>query len=125
MKSFKHKKTGAIAKQIENLDTYCIESNKIYLDKAFIEDSCDWEEIIEKEYEILEFKDKYNKFYKLADGTFTVNTTFSYTEESLLQRKYIYINRIKRVSDAMFPLIFDSYEEALEIGLQKALNYIE
>lgn len=111
MKSFKHKKTGDIAKFIAG-NIYFIEKDQIQIHKKFVEDSCDWEEIIEKEYEILEFKDKYNKFYKLADGTFTINTTFSYAEESLLQRKYIYINRIKRVSD----------DEILTIGDKVKLN---
>ena len=41
-----------------------------------------------------------------------------------MEYEYLVRDDIK-ISDAMFPLIFDSYEDALEIGLQKALNYIK
>lgn len=65
-----------------------------------------WEEIIEKEYEILKFSDGFNIYCKMFSGLFTINTTYTYDEEYLLKCQYK-IYSVKRLSDGKIFTIGD------------------
>lgn len=71
MQKFKHKNTGDIA-ELVNDSGYKINKNTIGLvPKEYIQNSSDWEEIIEKEYEILSFLDNQDKilYHRCSETT--------------------------------------------------------
>jgi len=53
MRKFKHKRTGKIAEYLAEADAFFIKSDCV--PKWIVENSEDWEEVVEKEYEILSF----------------------------------------------------------------------
>ena len=63
-KKFKHRKTGWVAVPLENnTDIYKYDFGQFvdfHIHLSLLEDSCDWEEIVEKDYEILKVEHKYN-----------------------------------------------------------------
>lgn len=52
-----------------------------------------------KEYEILQFSDGYNIFYKNKDKTYSINPQHKYTETELKHRRDVKIKKIRRLSD--------------------------
>lgn len=108
MKKYKHKITG-------NIVEYNINSNSYYFGKTsngytynlpttIIENSNDWEEIIEKDYEILSFKhiygNIYNKSYSKNKLQYALALdSLEYTENYLIIDNTINIYSIKRLSD--------------------------
>lgn len=55
-KTFKHKTTGELAELIQfNTNFYKVSNGGEVIPKRLIENSCDWEEVFEKDYEILSF----------------------------------------------------------------------
>ena len=71
MRRFKNIKTGEEAKPIKGfLDFYSVGGGEV-VPARFIEDSSDWKEIVEKDYEILEIMHKYgaiSSYIKKLDG---------------------------------------------------------
>lgn len=73
VRTFKHKITGKIAEQrtsYGNIDheNYVVQQFNGHLPKEFIENSNDWEEIIEKDYEILSFISNSKTIYERLDA---------------------------------------------------------
>lgn len=72
MKKYKHKRTGITASPFQQ--SYQLDSGNI-VPSFMIEDSCDWQEVIEKDYEILSIKCKIENFgdyilNKISNGKF-------------------------------------------------------
>lgn len=92
MKKFKHKVTGKIASQVSNITSYSIKGESHTYPSWMIEDSNDWEEMIEykctKDYEVL--------FYKSQKTDRIINNeTFNVAPDS----SYWNIFSVKRLSD--------------------------
>lgn len=97
MKKYKHKLTGDIA--IKSAESYFLTTVKYNtnIPANIIENSNDWEEIIEKDYEILSFVD-ISKLVKKEDGLFyRENTQNKGVRED--QISHFRINSVKRLSD--------------------------
>jgi len=98
MRKFKHKITGDIV-----IETIC-KGNRYYsngphdIPAVFVENSNDWQEIIEKDYEILAFSFENRIDYKVCTGLFKFKGAISngWPEESY---KNWQIHSIKRLSD--------------------------
>lgn len=98
MRKFKHKITGDIV-----IETVC-KGNRYYsngphdIPAVFVENSNDWQEIIEKDYEILAFSFENRIDYKVCTGLFKFKGAISngWPEESY---KNWQIHSIKRLSD--------------------------
>lgn len=98
MRKFKHKITGDIV-----IETVC-KGNRYYsngphdIPAVFVENTNDWEEIIEKDYEILAFSFENRIDYKVCTGLFKFKGAISngWPEESY---KNWQIHSIKRLSD--------------------------
>lgn len=71
-----------------------------------------WEEIVEKDYEVIKYTDGYNTYFKSTHGNFTINMAYFYTEEVLL-RKDCKIHSVKRLSDGE---VFSVGDRAQTIG---------
>ncbi len=112
MRKFKHKKTGwvVIEKRDFSLTYYSPETGNVAPD--IVEDSNDWEEIIEKDYEILSYIDKANNgvIYKLDTQLKDLYCIIDgkapfFTKEQL---QYCYIYSVKRLSDGEIFTIGDN-----------------
>jgi len=111
MKKFKHKKTGEIATYKDGIlksSGFCVEIG--------IEPSNEfWQEVIEKEYEILSFKHNcggvFSKSYSKNKTKFSqVPEGTEYSEEKLLKDETFEIYSVKRLSDGEVFTIGDNCE---------------
>ena len=92
MKEFKHIKTGEKAILIEgHLDFYSTSLGEV-IPKRFIEDSCDWGEVVKKDYEILSYK-------HIISGASVAPQDCNKTIEGYLNHKSFKINSVRRLSD--------------------------
>lgn len=97
MRKFKHKITGKIAEQrtvfgVIDKENYNVEKLNGYLPKEFIENSNDWEEVIEKDYEILSLT--------IHDDRLSDMTGYgSEYIEALLKDRLNKIHSVKRILD--------------------------
>jgi len=66
MKQFKHKKTGKIAEWNKENDRFKVDNDLI--PNWLIENSADWEEVVEEEYEILSVIDANNEVWRKEKG---------------------------------------------------------
>lgn len=116
-KKFKHKKTGLIAEQSSSIEyLYKVQNNN--LPSWAVEDSCDWEPIVEKQWEIQSFialsnpKDiekgriAIRKRVAVGDGDVFISELkgspiISEIEEAFLDSKYWAIHSVKRLSDGV------------------------
>jgi hypothetical protein len=100
MKKFKHKQTNEIA--IETETDYCLAS-VYHLPKSIVEKSCDWEEVIEKDYEVLEYYHRNSDTYYKRDlqlkDTWCVKDGIApfFKEDQVSKCSIIY--KVKRLSD--------------------------
>lgn len=95
MKKFKHKQTGHIATETHSEKNYKVSYPQNYtIPKWIIENSNDWEEMVEKDYEILYFKDNFK-------STSDKNTLMSFRNdgEVFLNENNRIIYSVKRLSD--------------------------
>jgi len=101
MKKFKHKISNNIAIETNSGKNYRVSNPQNFtIPKWIIENSEDWEEIKEEKiFEILEFGDGINRFYKKSDGVFTINLQYLYGESDLLNNTNYFITRVKRLRD--------------------------
>jgi len=102
MKKYKHKNTDYIATETSSGNNYkVVEPKNFTIPKWIIENSNDWEEVIEKEYEILSFSNSKNLIWNRAkDDRFDAKwQMYRPTEEESLKEKGIIIHSIKRRSD--------------------------
>jgi len=77
MRKFKHKITNDEVRTYS--ENYYVSSETACIPKRFIENTCDWEEIVEKDYEILEVMHKYgaiSSYIKKLDGDLKDKTIF-------------------------------------------------
>lgn len=103
MRKFKHI-TGLVAIKQQG-ELYKVKTNKQYsnfesiIESCLIEDSSEWEEIIEKEYEILSFRIIKGVF--MSDNERIIYSPFpGYTEKDYIGNNKVWdIHSIKRVSD--------------------------
>jgi len=106
MKKYKHKKTGIIA--VKDGASYKLEAGNM-IPSFIFEDTNDWEKVIEKDYEILSFKQNSEiedlwevvdtlceKFARKSGQMFC---TTPYTLEEILNNPLYSIHSIKRLSD--------------------------
>ena len=107
MRQFKHKKTGEIAREFPDYYKTSFWNTFNDIPKRLVENSDDWQEVIEKDYEILSFYNNMNNsYYKFSYvnykyATFNVEDThcaigcrdFDYC------LKYYQINSVRRLSD--------------------------
>lgn len=102
MKKFKHRNTGDVAVRQED-GSYTLQS--INLPSGYIEGSLDWEEIEEKQFEILSFSNESGDIFSKREGGLyghkTWNCVEGFTEVYLLNSKYNVIHSVKRVSDGI------------------------
>lgn len=108
MKKFKNKRTGEIVSQYN--ETHYQDNSDTLVHKRFIINSCDWEEVKEKEYEVLSlsyFSDitplaLYNKtedgerFYK---EDIKMHVLLSYVGSERAYERDVKIHSVKRLSD--------------------------
>jgi len=96
---YRHKTTGEEARQIVK-DYYDVGKEQIH--KRFIENSCDWEQLIDNDYEILSFYSGYEGspmayiFEKLSNGLYSKGTGSCTLKHGL---EYWKIHSVKRLSD--------------------------
>ncbi len=75
---YKHKTKGYIATKSETLvDYYEVESFPTAIPSTLIEDSCDWEEVVEKDYEILSFRRNKDSKYEGTQFNLTPNGLYN------------------------------------------------
>ena len=114
MKTFKHKKTGWTAEDLEEtlytiykpLKVGTLRAKVGRIPEDLVEDSSDWEEIIPKEWEILSFVNEDNKLiYKIVNGECLCCTEIGYSDigtRSMQYCKDFYkIHSAKRLSDGV------------------------
>jgi hypothetical protein len=108
MIQYKHKSTGQLAEKFKNDTSHLyIIDDKYILPKEVVENSNDWELVIEKDYEILSFINRDNNLmYALNDGKYKTQYIdgrdgFSEIGSRHLQycTTHYEINSIKRLSD--------------------------
>src|SRR5690554_3863639 len=94
MKTFKHKTLDYTAKQSGNKYFVSKKGEGSYLDKELVENSCDWEDVVEeeKDYEILSFKsNRTGQILSIEDEYFSC--------EDIVKNSFWDIHSIKRLSD--------------------------
>lgn len=105
MKKYKNKITEELAEQIEEDDFYKVSNSWERIPKRFIEKSNDWEEIIEKDYLILEIKsggyhwiydEKTKKYVCTRYGV--QHSLDAFCKKGVLNSGY-FIFKVKRLSD--------------------------
>ena len=102
-KQYKHRKTGIIATLSHSVE--CYQSPEGVYPKAIIEDSCDWEEVVEKEYGILSFQGGSGRFANLCPDGFLRYNPYNerdFTQESaikIIKEGHAHIHSIRRNSD--------------------------
>jgi hypothetical protein len=118
MKTFKHKVTGIVGTLKEDGHLHFERGNGCvvaleHIWGGFIENSSDWEEVIEKEWEILSFLNPGNqKIYN------TDIITIDYNSRDLdYYLKYYYINSVKRLSDGIVFSVGDNTQMGLIVGI--------
>lgn len=119
MKKYKHKLTGNIAVETNSENNYKVsEPRHFTIPKWVIENSSDWEEVVEKKYEIIEIhylNENENTIIKYANGKAIyrndnekVDSTLTLTQFGETDwKKYITITSIKRLSDGEVFIIKD------------------
>ncbi len=119
MKSYKNKQTGEVVVCYPSYEICHSSTEDFSIPKRFVENSRDWEQVIEKDYEILEVK--------IADGTIityengictkrtdkcSVDQTLSL--EQILRTNHIkYIHSVKRLSDGEIFTVGDCFDVGL------------
>lgn len=105
MKTYKHKTNGTILTKCKNGNSYYSEQwEGYYIPSEFVEDSCDWEEVVEKSYEIISFGNQDNNLlYTLHNDRYRIQSIdgFSVIGDRDLHYclRYYKIISIKRLSD--------------------------
>ncbi len=115
MKKYKHKKTGDIVLLSDNTNGAHISflGDQI-IPRRYIENSNDWEEIVEKDYQILSYYDKANECYYKPDSQLKGKWCKRdgeapfFTEDKLTD--YCNIHSIKRLSDGEVFTIGDTVD---------------
>ena len=106
-KTYRHRKTGYIATQLEK-DSFIYKYDcglplSCYIKQEMLEDSCDWEKVIHKDYEILSFRANTGLLrIKDSNGIFQANGDAkreNTTEQYLLNEGGWDIYSVKRLSD--------------------------
>ena len=106
-KTYRHRKTGYIATQLEK-DSFIYKYDcglplSCYIKQEMLEDSCDWEKVIHKDYEILSFRANTGLLrIKDSNGVFQANGDAkreNTTEQYLLNEGGWDIYSVKRLSD--------------------------
>ena len=106
-KTYRHRKTGYIATQLEK-DSFIYKYDcglplSCYIKQEMLEDSCDWEKVIHKDYEILSFRANTGLLRsKDSNGIFQANGDAkreNTTEQYLLNEGGWDIYSVKRLSD--------------------------
>ena len=106
-KTYRHRKTGYIATQLEK-DSFIYKYDcglplSCYIKQEILEDSCDWEKVIHKDYEILSFRANTGLLrIKDSNGIFQANGDAkreNTTEQYLLNEGGWDIYSVKRLSD--------------------------
>ena len=107
MKQFKHKKTDIIVNLVEystdntSVKFYENPKHEVQLIPELVEDSNDWEEVVEHKYIVIRYKDSAgNIYYRKFNGKFTINLQYEYDEDKLINRE-LSIDTIRRVSDGV------------------------
>jgi len=72
MIKFKHKKTGKIVERVTQPLGYCLVDELVFFPDWAIEESNDWEEVVEKEYEILSVIDTKNRVWSKSEESESV-----------------------------------------------------
>ncbi len=110
-KQYKNKITGDIAIENKTFPNYYF-LNPDNIHKRFIENSCDWEEIVEKDYEILSFKDTYFNTYwkKGSNGKFGETDLYWAFEADFIAPDKFIIHSVKRLSTGEVFTIGDKVE---------------
>jgi len=101
MRKFKHKKLGTILNECVNGKSYYSDSFAgCFIPKELVENSADWEEVVEKEYEILSFVCDlgYIKvdLTRNKDGFYGI---YNVEEKVLINSNLHHIHSVKRLSD--------------------------
>jgi len=139
MRKFKHKITKDIAFELNSTDYYSLESDITKIPSKLVENSNDWEEIIEKDYEILSYYaknisgkgDNYvhpnyiwkqkspGQWARFYDNQFH---TTPYSTEEIINHNGYGIHSVKRLSDGEIFTIGDKvmYENSGDIFI---INY--
>jgi hypothetical protein len=112
MKKFKHIPTGEI---FNHKLGYLMKEDEteFKIPLRMTKNSKDWEEIIEKDYEILSFKHKYGNLYTklgLKGDNYYLIPDKLYTIDQLFSQSETYINCVKRLSDGETFTIGDKIE---------------
>jgi hypothetical protein len=120
MKKYKHKQTGKIAERVEDVTIFYkvqFPDNNCF-PIWVVENSCDWEEIKEKIYEILAYKHKINGIiYTKGTGEcfYTKGSTIPYSAKGYYTELYD-IYSVKRLNDGEIFTIGDNVEYQLYTG---------
>ena len=97
MKKYKHKKTGDIFVSDPKTNNY--HSGEMIVSAKIIENSCDWEEVVEQQYTVIRYVDSVgNIYYRKRNDKFTINLQYEFDEDKLINRE-LSIQTIRRVSD--------------------------